>query len=261
MPAATRKIRKSTAHIARKYTDLHEGREPDVFIEEKPIKQPKYLVDLGPLPEMMYFKKTPEKSPHLYRHKFAKWAMPTIAHDENGKLHIVDQDRLVVTERGIEDNMARKHSRKSHAIMRANPSHRGARLLRVRRNPLNVETVKKVAVSAGVVGALASATMIGMNMLFQRVSQLGSFTGYKRAGLQAGIGILGSVALQSFGLETLAAGIGIGGVAAGINGAYVTYSTPAAASTTPAGSVYPRIAAPAGAAFDPQSNHCYAAAR
>lgn len=259
MPVTRRTGQSAAARISRKYTDLHEGRKPDRIFQEKLPENPKYLVDLGQVPEIMYWKKTPEKEAHLYRHKFAAGAMPTIAHDDKGKLRFVDQDGLTVTERGIEDKKMAKRTKKS--AKRSIQKHAGARLRRVRNNPLNVETFKKVAVSSVAVGALASATMIGLNMAFEKISQLRGITGYKRAGAQAAVGVLASVGLQSFGLETVAAGIGIGGVAAGINGAYVQYMHPAIAAPAPApaGSVYSRTAAPAGAAFDPQSNACYAA--
>jgi len=231
--------------LARKYTDLHEGRPPDAFIAEKLGPQPKYFIELGKIPEQMYLKKVVDGE-FPYRHPYAEWAMPTLVHDERGKLHIIDQDGLIVTERGIEDNMARKHARKSRHITRVNP----------RSNPLNAEAAKKVAMSAGVVGGIAAGTALLMEYgLAHGGSMLSGLNGYKKAGVQAGVGILVALGLQSIGQEVLAAGIGIGGVSTGLLNAVHQYqgtmapapiAAPAPVSAPApapgAGVFYPRVA-------------------
>lgn len=243
-----------------KYTKLHEGRSPDRIFKQRLPRQPKYLVELGPIPEQMYLKKTAEpgagENPPAYRHPYAPWAMPTLAHDERGKLHILDQENIVVTERGIED----KHMKRRHhsSILRANPvhySHRGHRMLSARHNPLNAETFKKVAVSSLAVGVGASAVAIGMKELFARVSQLNGLTPYTQAALQAGIGLVAATALQSAGQETLAAIVGVGGVSAGTLGAYQQYRTASAGSVM----ATPRLVAPAAGVSPVNPQVCYAA--
>jgi hypothetical protein len=78
-------------------------------------------------------------------------------------------------------------------------------------------------------------------------------TGYKFAALEAGLGIAASLALQSFGLDTVAAGIGVGGVVSGLLDAYATYKAPA-----PAGAVYvPSSRLAPGQSPAPQYNNCY----
>lgn len=243
-----KKKNSTLATLKRRYTALHEGRSPDRIVKEKlPSRPPKYFVELGPIPELMYLKKTTEgDDPFPYRHEFAEWAQPTLVHDEKGKLHIVDQDRLITTDHGIEDNHMKRHRRHSRSILRANPSHRGHRFL-ARHNPLNAATFKKVAVSSLAVGVGASVVAIGLNMLLDKLAtpSAGStpspwFTdGYKRAALQAGGGLVIATALQSYGMENAAAIFGIGGVTAATLGAYSNYRTlhPAGAVRLPLASV------------------------
>lgn len=236
------------ATLKRRYTALHEGRAPDAIkVEKLPKRQPKYFVELGPIPELMYLKKTTEgDDPYPYRHEFAEWAQPTLVHDEKGKLHIVDQDRLITTDHGIEDNQM-KRRRHHRSILRANPSHRGHRFL-ARRNPLNAATFKKVAVSSLAVGVGAAVVAIGFNMLLDKLATPSTpgavpnawFTdGYKRAGINAVAGLTIATALQSYGMDTAAAIVGVGGVSAATLGAYTNYRAlhPAGAVRVPLASV------------------------
>jgi hypothetical protein len=208
------------------YTELHEGRAPDRILKQKlPGREPKYFIELGPMYEASYLKKTAEDNEyHPYRHPFADWAMPTLVHDDRGKLHILDQENLTVTTRGIEDQMAKR----SKSIARLNP-HAGARMVHARHNPFGVQAVKKVAISAGAVGVGAALTGIGIGMGLQFLAekwkkQDGSpmLSGYAAAGAAAGAGVLAAVGIQSLSkgndiAEIAAAAVGIGGVVAGTN--------------------------------------------
>lgn len=265
-PAATTESR-SINRLIRKYTELHEGRKPDAILKETlPNRLPKYYIELGPMPEAMYLKKTAESENEMfpYRHPFANWAMPTLVHDDQGKLHIVDQQNLTVTTRGIEDHMA-KRSHKS--IARLNP-HAGARMLGARHNPFGMQAFKKVAISAGAVGVGAALTGIGLGMgldylstKWKKADGTPMLAGYGAAGAAAAVGVVAAVGIQSMShgndiAEVAAAAVGIGGVVAGTHMAYDKYrtdhpSTPAAstpAATTPSapsqGAFHPPVAAP-----------------
>lgn len=141
--------------------------------------------------------------------------------------------------------------RRHHGIVVSSGKRRShGALLRLRKNPLNMATVKKVALSSLGAGAIAGATGIALSEAQHRIAWASTnLTGYKGAAAKAGIGIVGALALQSFGLDTLAAGVGVGGVMSGLMDAYLTYKT------APAGAVYyPRSA---GQTAAPQFNNCY----
>lgn len=250
---------RSLSRLVKTYTELHEGRAPDKILREKlPGRDPKYYIELGPVPEIMYLKKTAESENELfpYRHPFAKWAMPTLVHDDRGKLHIVDQQNLTVTTRGIEDHMAKR----SKSIARLNP-HAGARMVSVRHNPFGMQAVKKVAISAGAVGVGAALTGIGIGMALDKLATswkdsngVPVLTGYKAAAAAAAAGIAGAVGLQSLSkgsdlAEIAAAAVGIGGVVAGTNIAYAKYkldhpSTPPQNQGVAQGVFHAPVAAP-----------------
>lgn len=149
-------------------------------------------------------------------------------------------------------NMKRRH----HGIaVRAGKRRSHGALIRLRKNPFNVQTIKKVALSSLGAGAIAGATAIAMHEGAARIPFLAQhgITGYKFAALEAGLGIAASLALQSFGLDTVAAGIGVGGVVSGLLDAYATYKAPA-----PAGAVYvPSSRLAPGQSPAPQYNNCY----
>lgn len=115
--------------LERAYTDLHEGLPPDRVSRVKLRAQPKKLIALGRITDVVYEKATPEGKP-LYHHDFASHARPLLARDEHGKLHVLG-GRYTVNERGIVDAMKhrkhRKHGRRhakhmsGHAFL-ANPT-------------------------------------------------------------------------------------------------------------------------------------------
>ena len=95
--------RSASAQAARVYEALH-GIPPRRIVREK-LQQPKYLVDLGEMPQVDYHKRLYEGGkivfPH-YRHEFESHARPILAHDERGRLHIV-QGHYTTTAHGVED--------------------------------------------------------------------------------------------------------------------------------------------------------------
>lgn len=162
----------------------------------------------------------------------------------------------VPKEEGTTDVMA-KRSEASIA------SYGGSRFMAPRHNPFGIETMKKVGMSAGAVGLGASATMIlmgiGMDYLATKwrvappanatAAQIAALnagvpaavitadgatpkvpmlTGYKRSAAEAILGVVLATGIQSLSkgddiAEVIAASVGIGGVAAAANGAYLQY--------------------------------------
>ncbi len=176
--------------VAKIFTDLHEGQPPDKFVTDPPLKQPKFLVSLGRIPEFVYWKRTTDGE-HGYQHdvELPPEKQPILAHDENGKLHIVNQKHITVTAHGIEDKMARKRG-----IMRANPAGK--------------LDAKKVSLSILAGGAVGAAALILTDMAMQKFAPPG-LNPYASAGIKAGLALAGAIGLDYAGQETPAAGFGI----------------------------------------------------
>jgi hypothetical protein len=203
------------SRVAKIYTDLHEGQAPDKFVTDPPLKQPKFLVSLGRIPEFVYFKRTTD-GVHGYEHKveLPPEKQPILAHDENGKLHIVNQKHITVTAHGIEDKVAHKRG-----IMRANPA-----------GKLDAKKVTLAILAGGAVGAAAlMLTDLGM----QKLAPPG-LNPFATAGIKAGLAIAGAIGLDYAGQETMAAGLGISMMAVAIQDAVDQAKT----QLMPAGAVY-----------------------
>lgn len=191
---------KLKARVARIYTALHEGQGPDKFVTDPPLKQPKFLVSLGRIPEFVYYKKTTD-GVHGYQHdiELPPEKQPILAHDENGKLHIVNQKHITVTAHGIEDKMARKRG-----IMRANPA--------------GVADAKKVALAILAGGAVGAVTLVVTDMGMQKFAPAG-MNPYATAGVKAVLALVGAIGLDRLDQDTAAAGFGIALMAAAMQDA------------------------------------------
>ena len=221
-----------------RYTALHEGRRPDGASMETLPTPPKWFIELGPVPEFTYLKKTPDGE-HAYQHKFARWAMPTLVHDDKGKLHIVDQDALVTTTAGIEDNHMAK-SKQRHIQHWSPAGNRYLSLSPARHNPFDKTAMKKALMASGAVGLGVAASSLGMAYLFNKVDMLKNLTGYKSAAAYAGIGLGASLLVQGLAgaptgrtnvADIVAASLGISGVSIGALKAYATAMVPATTTT------------------------------
>ena len=112
----------------------------------------------------------------------------------------------------------------------------------MRANPVNAEAMKRVAMSAGVVGLTGFVFGVGTNMA---LAKWGSrINPYLRAGISAGAGIALGIGFEAYDLRALSAGVAVGGV---INGADIAYNyflaTRANNLTHP---IYPTYQMPAG---------------
>lgn len=91
--------------------------------------------------------------------------------------------------------------------------------LMLRANPINAESMKRVAMSASVVGVTAFATGVGLNMALAKWGS--GINPYVRALISAGSGILLGVGFEAYDLRALSAGVAVGGV---VNGADIAYN-------------------------------------
>jgi hypothetical protein len=89
----------------------------------------------------------------------------------------------------------------------------------MRANPVNQEAIKRVAMSATVVGITGFVTGVGMNMALAKWAS--SINPYWRSLISAGSGIALGVGFEAFDLRALSAGVAVGGV---INGADIAYN-------------------------------------
>jgi hypothetical protein len=221
-------------------------------------KLPKSLIDLGPFYAGPYFKATNEPEIHPYSHPFEDWAMPTLARDENGKLWILDQENVETRKRGIEDVMAKRTERSIAGSRFIDPRHNpfgietlkkvgmsagavglGASATMILMGVLMdwVATKWRVAPATGAsatdIAALNTGVPAAVIAADGATPKVPMLTGYKRSAAEAIIGVIVATGVQSLVkgngstgdniAEVVAASIGIGGVAAAANGAYVTY--------------------------------------
>jgi hypothetical protein len=217
----------------RQYEDLH-GIEPQKMVEQKLPKQPKMLVDLGPVTRVCYTKRIrsdlpehqslPEKDRPIispeYCHDYGEgWPKEKFEHladraaaTEDGNLYIVPRGNTVVTARGIED----KPVKKDHAI-RANPS--GVS----RRNPVEdrlalgtvkVRTPSKFSLLAQ--NILGAAVGIPVPVILNATVLHGSsLSPAERAGLTAAVSVIAGLIVGNkspkIGVGIAAAGLGLAG--------------------------------------------------
>ncbi len=112
----------------------------------------------------------------------------------------------------------------------------------MRANPVNAEAIKRVAMSAGVVGVTGFVTGVGMNMALAKWGS--TLNPYLRAGISAGAGIALGVGFEAFDLRALSAGVAVGGVINGADIAYNYYLASRANAVNP--QIYPTWPMPAG---------------
>lgn len=105
----------------------------------------------------------------------------------------------------------------------------------MRANPVNAEGMKRVAMSAGVVGLTGFVTGVGMNMALAKWGS--SLNPYLRAGISAGAGIALGVGFEAYDLRALSAGVAVGGVINGLDIAYNYYLATRASAVNPM--IYP----------------------
>lgn len=224
------------------YTPLHEGAPAVAFYADKrrgPRGPKKFLAVVDAI---TYWKLTTESSEHLYRHQFE---LPEnekllLAIDDAGELWFENQGSIVVTERGIEDKPMNKHE-----IMRANTYRdvEASRMRPFRDNPFTKESVTRVPMASVYVGLAALATMKGFEKLYASgPDMVRNMTGYKKAGAEVLTGlvvaILGDAWLPKAAIPA-AAGVGIGGVIAGVSTAIDTYKAGSAVAPVAAHAAIP----------------------
>jgi hypothetical protein len=106
---------------------LHDGLEPESVGVARVRRAPRYLVHLGDVHAVEYFKRVdddgdgqPNEELELYRHEFEPHARPAIDHDDAEQIHFTG-GRYRVTERGITDMP--KHRKNMFSMPRGNPEY------------------------------------------------------------------------------------------------------------------------------------------
>ena len=105
----------------------------------------------------------------------------------------------------------------------------------MRANPVNAESVKRVGMSAGVVGGVAFVTGVGANMALAKWGS--SINPYARAAISAVGGIALGIGFEAYDLRAISAGVAVGGVVNGLDIAYNYYLATRAHAVNPM--VYP----------------------
>lgn len=216
------------------YLDLH-GIEPEQMVEQKLPKQPKMLVDLGPVTRVCYTKRILSDLPehqHLpkeqkpiikpeYCHQYGEgWPSEKFedladraAATEEGNLYIVPRGNTVVTARGIED----KPVKKDHAV-RANPES-----TRSRRNPVEerlalgkVQVRTPSAFSILMKNILGGAVGVPLPVILNATVLHGtSLSSAERAAVTAAVSMIAGVIVgrksPKIGVGIAAAGMGLAG--------------------------------------------------
>ncbi len=230
-------------HLIDEYTALHEDAAPNEFFREPPIHVRDNHAKFGSIEAIEYWKRTKEKSEHVYRHPFELDAdkLPELVLSSRSELWIDRQDFITVTERGIED---------MSTAPRANASS-----YRRRRNPVTMASVQRTALGTIPTAVIAVGTIMGMDFLIRKVNEKlvarpgGAPIGdYQRAGLKVGVGILAAVVLDGYipgkyG-PVIASGVGVGGTMGGLMDAVAAYRLRTATVTQPG--AYPYLGAPNG---------------
>lgn len=181
--------------------------------------------------------------------KFSESTAPIIAHDQNGDLHILGGQYTIneglIKEPGVSNPMA--HARKSRSRRSrhasgfmfggySNPrrrSHRGSRRGR-RHNPTATMLSKSTASKAGdmilgsiIVGGVAVVSAVGIDMLMAKIAPTLSVPA--SAASKIGIGLAGGLLLAYFlpkSMESIPAGVSVGGVFEGFRDLYNFYIAP-----------------------------------
>lgn len=203
--------------------------QPHVQPERMPGRATE-LTTLGRLEWIKYKYPTPSG----WREAYLAWppaTAPLLAHDQHGNLRVL-HGRYAITERGVEDIMAKRKSsnrssrRRSTAGVRSNPSAAASRgrASAYSGSESGSQRAWRMILNSAVVGGVAAATGIGMNMLLGNVA----WDPGVKAATKIGVGLLGGLGL-AFALPTvpsIPAGFAIGGVASGFVDLWYLYVAP-----------------------------------
>lgn len=149
-----------------------------------------------------------------------------LSHDQRGDLHFTG-GRL------LKEHTEMKHSRSGKSRSRRNPSGGSDKSMMGRG--------KRILVTGLAVGLGAAATMIGVNMLFQRFTWSAPVKALAKMGTGVVGAMLAGMALPS--VPALAAGIAVGGVSAGLMDLYTAYIVPRIGARTAAAAGLPALSA------------------
>ncbi len=219
-------------------------KQPHVQREYLP-SDPTGLITLGKLEWIKYNCNTPSGQVTKVL-KFPKSIAPTVAHDQNGDLHLLGNQYLI-TEQGVEETMAhaRKHSRsrrshsagmlfggydnprrssrarrRGHGRRRSNPSaviiQRGSRSA--------LQRAGDMLLSTAIIGSVGVATGAALDIATMKLMPTWSVLAKALTKIGAGVGIgMGVAALTSEKYAALPAGIAIGGAVSGLRDLYNLY--------------------------------------